>query len=45
MKNVSLVTYDQIFRALGYFFLACVPLIMLVKRNKPGEKIDMNAAH
>ena len=45
MKQVSLITYSQIFNALGFFFLACVPLILLVKRVKPGTKVDMNAAH
>nr|WP_254244882.1 MFS transporter [Hymenobacter sp. BRD67] len=45
MKQVSLITYSQIFTSLGLFFLACVPLILLVKRTKQGEKIDLNAAH
>jgi len=45
MKQVSLITYTQIFYALGFFFISCVPLILLVKRTKSGEKIDLNAAH
>ncbi|GAA4500878.1 MDR family MFS transporter [Hymenobacter ginsengisoli] len=45
MKQVSLITYTEIFYALGYFFLACVPLIVFIKRPKVGEKIDLNAAH
>ena len=45
MKQVSLITYTQIFYLLGYFFLACVPLIFLVKRTKPATKAEMNAAH
>jgi DHA2 family multidrug resistance protein len=45
MKQVSLITYTQIFYALGIFFISCVPLILLVKRPKPGEAIDLNAAH
>jgi DHA2 family multidrug resistance protein len=45
MKQVSLITYSQVFTSLGIFFLACVPLILLVKRAKPGEKMDLNAAH
>ena len=45
MKQVSLITYSEIFTSLGLFFLACVPLILLVKRTKSGEKIDLNAAH
>jgi len=45
MKQVSLITYSQVFTSLGLFFLACLPLILLVKRAKPGEKMDLNAAH
>ena len=45
MKQVSLITYSQVFTSLGLFFLACLPLIFLVKRAKPGEKMDLNAAH
>lgn len=45
MKQVSLITYSQVFTSLGLFFLACLPLIFLVKRAKTGEKIDLNAAH
>lgn len=45
MKQVSLITYSQVFTSLGVFFLACLPLILLVKRAKTGEKIDLNAAH
>jgi len=45
MKQVSLITYTQIFYALGFFFISYVPLIALVKRAKTGEKIDLNAAH
>jgi DHA2 family multidrug resistance protein len=45
MKQVSLITYSQVFTSLGLFFLACLPLILLVKRAKPGEAIDLNAAH
>ena len=45
MKQVSLITYSQIFTALGIFFLACLPLILLVKRSKTGEAVDLNAAH
>lgn len=45
MKQVSIITYSQIFAALGIFFIACLPLIFLVKRAKTGEKMDLNAAH
>ena len=45
MKQVSLITYSQIFNALGIFFLICVPLILFVKRTKVAGKVDLNAAH
>ncbi|MGI4870692.1 MAG: DHA2 family efflux MFS transporter permease subunit [Janthinobacterium lividum] len=45
MKQVSIITYSNIFVALGFFFIACLPLILLVKRAKAGGKIDLNAAH
>jgi DHA2 family multidrug resistance protein len=45
MKQVSLITYAQVFTSLGLFFLACLPLILLVKRAKPGEMLDLNASH
>ena len=44
MKQVSLITYSQVFTSLGIFFLACLPLILLVKRVKQVGKLDM-AAH
>ena len=43
MKQVSLITYSQIFVALGFFFMACLPLIFLVKRGKVTGKISMDA--
>jgi DHA2 family multidrug resistance protein len=43
MKQTSLITYSQIFTALGIFFLACLPLILLVKRVKVVGKISMDA--
>ena len=45
MKQVSIITYAQIFSMLGFFFLACLPLVLLIKRARGGEKIDLNAAH
>ncbi|MCB2409280.1 DHA2 family efflux MFS transporter permease subunit [Hymenobacter lucidus] len=45
MKQVSIITYGQIFSMLGFFFLACLPLVMLIKRARRGEAIDLNAAH
>ncbi|GAB3574409.1 efflux MFS transporter permease [Hymenobacter daeguensis] len=45
MKQVSIITYAQIFTSLGIFFLLCLPLVFLIKRPKPGSVIDLNAAH
>jgi DHA2 family multidrug resistance protein len=45
MKQVSIITYAQVFTGLGLFFIACVPLVLLIKRNKPGAAVDLNAAH
>ena len=45
MKQVSLITYSQIFNALGIFFLVCVPLILFIKRTKIVGKLDLNAGH
>jgi len=45
MKQVSIITYSQVFTSIGIFFIACLPLVLLIKRNKPGLAIDLNAAH
>ena len=45
MKQTSLITYSQVFAYLGFFFLASLPLILLVKRVKVAGKMDLNAAH
>jgi len=45
MKQVSIITYAQVFSGLGFFFIACLPLVLLIKRAKTAEKIDLNAAH
>ncbi|MCC3154111.1 DHA2 family efflux MFS transporter permease subunit [Hymenobacter sp. BT770] len=45
MKQVSIITYAQVFSGLGFFFLGCLPLVFLIKRNKPGALVDLNAAH
>ena len=34
MKQVSIITYSQVFTGLGLFFLACVPLVLLIKRRQ-----------
>ena len=43
MKQASLITYAQIFTALGLFFLACLPLIFLVKRVRVVGKMSLDA--
>ena len=45
MKQVSIITYAQVFSGLGFFFMACLPLVLLIKRTKAGGKVDLNAAH
>ena len=44
MKQTSLITYAQTFTMLGLFFLACLPLILLVKKVKQVGKVEL-AAH
>ena len=43
MKQVALITYAQVFTALGLFFLACLPLILLVKRVRVVGKVSLDA--
>jgi len=45
LKQTSIITYSEIFLMIGGFFIICVPLVLLIKRAKPGEKVDLNAAH
>ena len=45
MKQTALITYSQTFLMIGVFFILCIPLILLIKRPKAGEKVDLNAAH
>jgi DHA2 family multidrug resistance protein len=45
MKQTAIITYAQTFLMIGTFFLLCIPLILLIKRARPGEKVDLNAAH
>jgi DHA2 family multidrug resistance protein len=45
MKQVSIITYSQVFAMIGLFFVVCLPLVLLIKRAKTAEKIDLNAAH
>ncbi|UOR04519.1 DHA2 family efflux MFS transporter permease subunit [Hymenobacter aerilatus] len=45
IKQTSIITYAEIFLMIGGFFLICVPLVLFIKRAKPGEKVDLNAAH
>jgi DHA2 family multidrug resistance protein len=43
MKQVSIITYSQVFSALGFFFIACLPLALLIKQVKVTGKISMDA--
>ena len=43
MKQVSIITYSQVFAALGFFFIACLPLVLLIKQTKVTGKISMDA--
>lgn len=45
MKQTALITYSQTFLTIGLFFLVCIPAILLIKSARPGEKVDLNAAH
>ncbi|KAA9331401.1 DHA2 family efflux MFS transporter permease subunit [Hymenobacter busanensis] len=45
MKQTALITYSQTFLMIGSFFMLCIPLVFLIKRPKPGVKVDLNAAH
>jgi DHA2 family multidrug resistance protein len=43
MKQVSIITYAQVFSGLGFFFIACLPLVLFIKRVKVTGKISMDA--
>jgi len=43
MKQVSLLSYSQVFTSLGMFFLICLPLILLIKRVKVVGKVSLDA--
>lgn len=45
IKQTALITYAQTFTLIGGFFLICVPLVLLIKRAKPGQAVDLHAAH
>ena len=45
MKQASLITYAQTFTMLGLFFLACIPLLIFIKRIRNAGPVDLNAAH
>jgi DHA2 family multidrug resistance protein len=45
MRQTALITYAQTFLLIGAFFLLCLPLVLFIKRNKPGATVDLNAAH
>ncbi|MDB5235786.1 MAG: transporter, partial [Hymenobacter sp.] len=43
MKQVSIITYTQVFSMIGLFFVVCLPMVLLIKRVKVIGKIDLNA--
>ncbi|QIL76286.1 DHA2 family efflux MFS transporter permease subunit [Hymenobacter sp. HDW8] len=45
MKQTAIITYAQTFLLIGAFFLLCLPLMFMIKRNRPGQAVDLNAAH
>jgi DHA2 family multidrug resistance protein len=45
IKQTALITYAQTFTLIGLFFLICVPLVLFIKPAKPGQTVDLNAAH
>ena len=45
MKQTAIITYAQTFLLIGAFFLLCLPLMFIIKRNRPGQAVDLNAAH
>ncbi|SMB94123.1 drug resistance transporter EmrB/QacA subfamily [Hymenobacter roseosalivarius DSM 11622] len=45
MKQTAIITYAQTFLLIGAFFLLCLPLVLIIKRNRPGQAVDLNAAH
>lgn len=45
MKQVYLVTYVDVFITLGAFFLACLPIIFLVKKVKNSEPMENLSIH
>jgi MFS transporter, DHA2 family, multidrug resistance protein len=46
MKQAAVLSYMDVFMAIGLIFLACIPFIMMVKGNKqPTGKIDTSSAH
>ncbi len=47
MKQASVLSYMDVFQWIGVLFLVCIPFVLLVKgkKAKPGEKVDLSAAH
>ncbi|MBC8082436.1 MAG: DHA2 family efflux MFS transporter permease subunit [Hymenobacter sp.] len=45
LKQTAIITYGQTFLMIGIFFILCLPLVLVVKRARTGEKVDLNAAH
>ena len=47
MKQASVLSYMDVFQWIGFLFIICIPFVLLVKgkKAKPGEKVDLGAAH
>jgi DHA2 family multidrug resistance protein len=45
-KQAMVLSYMDVFWWIGIMFLLCIPFILFVRaRKKPGEKLDLGAAH
>jgi MFS transporter, DHA2 family, multidrug resistance protein len=45
MKQAAVLSYMDVFYAIGCMFLLCIPFVLFVKGNKGKAKVDMSAAH
>ena len=43
-KQASVLSYMDVFLYLGVLFLICIPFILMVRKRKDKEAIDMSAA-
>jgi DHA2 family multidrug resistance protein len=45
MRQTYLLTYRDAFRVVGFFFLLCIPLLLLFKRGKGSAPLEAAAMH